>query len=130
MSTFVILGDIVKPRLVLVCCVIKHDNNSSAFIAFIENSIFRIARMLVHGSRRTKCSLFRIYAYIAFVIVISQVIIPHGNRSVSKEVIRQVIVTRVDRAALLGSTESYCLSLTITCELYRTRLCYKRELSC
>ena len=85
----------VEPRLFFRGIVVEHDNHA-ALALLVQNERLGIARVLASDSRGAEGRLGRQDADVACVVVVGQVIIPHGERAVLDEVVRQVVLAGVD----------------------------------
>ena len=121
----VIGHDIVEPRLFFRGIVVEHDNHA-ALTLLVQNERLGIARVLAANSRSAESGLARQDAHVAFVIVVGQVVIPKGERTVLDEVIREVVLAGVD-GSLYGRAEGNRLRLCAACQHDRTRLRHERN---
>ena len=121
----VIGRDAVEPRLFFRGIVVEHDNHA-ALAVLVQNERLGVARVLAADSRSAESGLARQDAHVAFVIVVGEVVIPKGERTVLDEVIREVVLAGVDRA-LCGRAEGNRLRLCAACQRDRTRLRHERN---
>ena len=116
----------VEPRLFFRGIVVEHDNHA-ALALLVQNERLGIARVLASDSGSAEGRLGGQDADAACVIVVGQVIIPHGERAVLDEVVRQVVLAGVN-GVRLRRAERDRLGLAAGGQRDRARLRRQRQL--
>ena len=118
------LIDAIKPALLVLCVVIKHDHHGTADIAlliFLQDGVRCVACM--HRLRLPEIigGLRRRHTCFARIVIVREIVIPHWNRCMPQNLLRKISLSGIDCAILCHDIRFCILCIALRRSFLRLR---------